>query len=129
MTDAFRNATSYQWMVGGQFVAHPGNVRDFEVRIVAPDDPITRGLADFAVRSEQYYLHVDPSNEVLATTTFSAPGEPWLDGVEVPAAWKRRFGQGRVFYQSVGHQPDDHDIPEVAELTRRGLLWAAGRPL
>lgn len=71
MADAFRNNTEYQWMVGGQWVAHPGNIIDYTVNIVDHSDPITAGLADFQMHSEQYYMHVDPANQVLATTTFS----------------------------------------------------------
>jgi uncharacterized protein len=68
--DAFRNNPDYQFMVGGQWVAHPGNIVDYTVNIIDHDDPITRGLPDFQMHSEQYYMHIDPSNEVIATTTF-----------------------------------------------------------
>ena len=76
MGDSFRNNTEYQFMVGGQWVAHPGGVIDYEVNITNHDDPITAGLADFKMHSEQYYMHVDPRNEVLATTTFDSPTRP-----------------------------------------------------
>ena len=126
MADSFRNSTNYQFMVGGQWVAHPGNIIDYRVEITKRDDPITVGLADFAMHSEQYYLHVDPANEVLATTTFSGEHAEWIAGTVMPVAWKRRYGQGRVFYCSLGHQRVDFDVPEARELVRRGLLWAAG---
>lgn len=127
MADSFRRSVAYQWLVGGQWVAHPGNVIPYEVNITAPDDPIVAGLRDFEMVSEQYYLHVDPSNEVLATTTFSgAYGDaPWIAGTVMPVVWKRPFGQGRVFYSSLGHVLKDFDVPEVREITLRGLLWAA----
>src|SRR5215471_12290712 len=70
MCDAFRDCVLYQFMCGGQWVAHPGNIIDYRVTIARREDPIMRGLDDFDYRSEQYYMHVDPSNEVLATTTF-----------------------------------------------------------
>jgi len=60
MCDAFRNNTTYQWMTGGQWVAHPGGCVTYEVNIINRDDPITRGVPDFKITSEQYYLHVDP---------------------------------------------------------------------
>lgn len=126
MADAFRNNVDYQWMVGGQWVAHPGGVIDYEVHITQPHDPITLGLSDFRMHSEQYYMHVDPSNEVLATTTFS--GEhgraDWIAGTVMPVVWKRRFGSGRVFYASFGHVAADFDVPEAREIVRRGLRWA-----
>ena len=126
MADAFRNNVDYQFMVGGQWVAHPGNVIDYTVQITAPTDPVTTGLNDFAMHSEQYYLHVDPGNEVLATTTFSGEHAPWIAGTVMPVVWKRRWGTGRVFYCSLGHQDHDFDVPEAQEIVRRGLRWAAG---
>ncbi len=124
MGDAFRNNPNYQFMVGGQWVAHPGDIIDYTVQITAPDDPITEGLNDFAMHSEQYYLHVDPSNEVLATTTFSGEHAPWIAGCVMPVVWKRRWGEGRVFYCSLGHKAADFDVPEAREIVRRGMRWA-----
>jgi type 1 glutamine amidotransferase len=125
MAATFRTNPTYHFMVGGQWVAHPGGVLDYEVNIVARDDPITAGLSDFAMHSEQYYLHVDPSNEVLATTTFGGEHAPWIAGCVMPVAWKRRWGAGRVFYCSLGHKDHDFDVPEAQELVRRGMRWAA----
>lgn len=125
MCDAFRNSTNYQFMTGGQFVAHPGDIRPYRVNFVKKDDPIVAGLDDFTMNSEQYYMHVDPSNEVLATTTFDGSVHPWIDGVVMPVVWKRRFGAGRVFYSSLGHISGDFDVPECTEIMRRGMLWAS----
>jgi len=125
MGDSFRDAVEYQFMVGGQWVAHPGNVIDYRVDILPSDDPITEGIASFPYRSEQYYMHVDPSNRVLATTTFTGEHAPWIDGVVMPVVWKRRHGRGRVFYSSLGHKAEELTRPQVARLMRRGMLWAA----
>ena len=123
--DSFRNNTNYQFMVGGQFVAHPGNTVEYEVNVADREDPITAGLSDFQMCSEQYYLHVDPHVEVLATTTFSGDHAPWIEGAVVPVAWKKRWGEGRVFYCSLGHVAADFDVPEARELVGRGMLWAS----
>ena len=125
MGDSFRNNTEYQFMVGGQWVAHPGGIIDYRVTITNHDDPITAGIADFSMHSEQYYMHVDPSNEVLATTTFDASNTPWIAGTVMPVVWKRRWGQGRVFYCSLGHVLTDFDVPETREIVLRGMLWAS----
>lgn len=123
--DAFRNNPRYQFMIGGQWVAHPGGIIDYEVNIVRHDDPITAGLHDFRMHSEQYYMHVDPSNEVLATTTFSGQHLSWIDGTVMPVVWKRRWGEGRVFYCSLGHVVSDFDVPESRTIVQRGMLWAS----
>lgn len=127
MADSFRENTEYQFMVGGQWVAHPGNVIPYWVNVIRPDDPIMAGLSDFEMVSEQYYLHVDPGNEVLATTTFSGEhgDAPWIAGTVMPVVWKRRYGAGRVFYSSLGHVRSDFEVPEARTLTLRGMLWAA----
>jgi hypothetical protein len=127
LADSFRHSPPYQFMVGGQWVAHPGGIIDYEVNITDHDDPITSGLDDFTIHSEQYYMHVDPSNEVLATTTFSGEhaGAYWIRDVTMPVYWKRTWGEGRVFYSSVGHTAPDFDVPEAREIMRRGMLWAS----
>ncbi len=125
MADSFRGSVNYQFMVGGQWVAHPGNIIDYEVNVIDHDDPITAGLQDFGMRSEQYYMHVDPANEVLATTTFGGEHAPWIEGAVVPVVWKKKWGAGRVFYCSLGHVAADFDVPEAREVVRRGMLWAS----
>ena len=124
MADSFRNSPNYQFMVGGQWVAHPGNIIDYGVHIVNHSDPITAGLADFRMHSEQYYMHVDPSNDVLATTTFDGKFNPWIAGTTIPVVWKRPWGAGRVFYSSLGHVVKDFDVPEAREIALRGMRWA-----
>lgn len=125
MGDSFRADPNYQFMVGGQWVAHPDNIRDYVVNITKPMDPIVAGLRDFAMHSEQYYMHVDPANEVLATTTFEVETAPWINGTVMPVVWKRRHGAGRVFYCSLGHVPADFDGYEARTIVERGMLWAA----
>ncbi len=127
MCDSFRTNTEYQFMTGGQWVAHPGGVIPYTVNIVDHDDPITRGLADFKMKSEQYYMHTDPGNEVLATTSFSGRhgGASWIRGTVMPVVWKRRYGKARIFYSSLGHVAADFSVPEALEIAKRGILWAA----
>lgn len=125
MCDAFRESVDYQFMCGGQWVAHPGNIIDYRVDIAKPDDPVMQGIDSFAHRSEQYYMHVDPGIEVLATTTFSGDHAPWTKGVVMPQVWKKMFGRGRVFYSALGHQAFELDVPEIRTIMIRGMLWAA----
>jgi uncharacterized protein len=124
MCDAFRDAVDYQFMTGGQWVAHPGNIIDFRVNITQPQDPVMAGLSDFDYRSEQYYMHVDPAIEVLATTTFSGEHAPWTKGVVMPVVWKRQHGAGRVFYSALGHVSAEFQVPQMSTLFERGMLWA-----
>jgi len=104
MADAFRNNTEYQFMVGGQWVAHPGNIIDYRVNITNHTDPITAGLSDFDMHSQ----YCD-----------------WIKGTVMPYVWKRRWGKGRVFYTSLGHVAKDFNVLEARTIVERGLLWAS----
>lgn len=130
MCDAFRENVQWQFMTGGQWVAHPGNDQTpYQVNIRSSSNPITEGLTDFAVKSEQYYVHVDPAAEVLAGTIFPNPAARGFHSsnpqVSVPVVWTKTWGHGRVFYNSLGHHADIFDAFEPLELMRRGFLWAA----
>jgi type 1 glutamine amidotransferase len=129
MCDSFREATEYQFMTGGQWVAHPGNDGvEYTVDVIDPDHFITRtSPAQFTVRSEQYYMHVDPAVRVLATTRFpTADGPHRKNGAfDMPVVWTKYYGEGRVAYNSLGHHADIVAQPEVLTLCVRGLLWAA----
>lgn len=125
MGDSFRSETAYQFMTGGQWVAHPGNIIDYSVQIAETDDPIVAGIEDFDYHSEQYYLHVDPAIEVLATTTFTAEFDPHIDGVVMPVVWKHKYHKARVFYSALGHTADEFKHPQMRTILERGLLWAA----
>ena len=130
MCDAFRNDTEWQFMTGGQWVSHPGGDGvEYTVNIRHGSSPIVEGLQDFTVKSEHYYLPIDPAVKVLATTRFPlvnyyhASNKP----VDMPVAWTKFWGVGRVFYNSLGHHDDVFEnSPNAAILMERGLVWAAG---
>jgi uncharacterized protein len=125
---AFRASLRYHLMLGGDFVAHPageGYPQPYTVRITNAEHPVAKGVNDFPVASEQYYMHTDQNNTVLAQTTFSGEHLSWLDGLRSPVAWVREWGKGRVFYHSIGHRPEDLDGGDVRRLTKQGIAWAA----
>ncbi len=155
MCDSFRSNIEYQFLTGSQWVSHPGDTwyhhisdlseenlayvekyfpspegawyTDYEVNIKrGVSSPIINGILDFKIRSEQYYLHIDPCVNVLATTQINTAGPHSANGsVSMPVVYTKLWGKGRVFYSSLGHVDEVYEIPEVAEITRRGLLWAA----
>ncbi len=123
--DSFRNNTDYQYMVGGQWVTHPGGKINYTVQISNTGDPVTKGLVDFEIQNtEQYYMHVDPNVMVLATTTFNADHDAWIKGNIMPVVWKKHHDKGRIFYISIGHNPEDFDHPSVWTMLTRGIDWA-----
>ena len=125
MGDSFHDSPVYQFITGGQWVAHPGNIIDYTVDVTRPDDPIMQGIKSFPYTSEQYYMHTDPGNEVLATTTFSGEHASWIKGVVMPVVWKRHYGEGKVFHSTLGHSVSEFENPNMATILRRGINWAA----
>ncbi len=125
---AFRSSLQYHFMLGGDFIEHPAgeaHPQPYEFTVTDPDHPVMRGVRDFQVRSEQYYMHVNPNNQVLAETTFTGEHLPWLAGHTMPQAWVRTWGQGRVFYHAIGHDLDNLADPNARLMTKQGLQWAA----
>jgi type 1 glutamine amidotransferase len=128
MCDAFRQSTDWQFMTGGQWVAHPGNDGvEYTVNIIAGSSEIVAGIEDFKVKSEQYYLHVDPAVKVLATTRFPTVDGPHVPNgeVDMPVLWTKYWGKGRVFYNSLGHHNDVIAAEPALTLMKRGFAWAA----
>jgi uncharacterized protein len=126
MVASFRASLAYHLVIGGAFLEHPGGTDQvYRVTITDSEHEVTAGVRDFSVRTEQYYLQVDPNNRVLAETVFSGEHLPWLAGCRMPVAWVRTWGQGRVFYCAIGHRPADLAEPEVARMIRQGFGWAA----
>jgi len=128
MCDAFRESVTWQFVTGSQWVAHPGNdgVR-YTVRMTDRRSALVRGIPDFEVETEQYYLHVDPAVRVLAVTDFPVvPGPHDVNGrVAMPVAYTKGYGRGRVYYNALGHKAKVIASGWPAEMLRRGLIWAA----
>lgn len=121
--DSFRNNTNYQFMIGGQFVSHPGNKVKFEVEILK--DELTIGVNNFEVETEQYYMHVDPNIDIIAQSRFTNHPHSWIENVIMPVAWKKKYGNGKIFYISLGHDPNEFlKYEEAMTLLTRGFIWA-----
>ena len=127
MCDSFRIDCDWQFMTGGQFVGHPGgDGTKYKVNIRAKHW-ITQDLQDFDVSSEQYYMHTDPANIVLASTKFPVADGPHVPNgeVQMPVTWIKQYGKGRVFYCSLGHVAKVVEQPPILTMCTRGMLWAA----
>ena len=140
IADSYRNNADYLQLIGGQFAAHPGKHPDertgeqsdnyvpYTVHILptAAEHPITSGIEDFELTTEQYWVLHDDYIEVLATTTQSVrPWDPWTRPVTSPAIWTRQWGKGRIFVCTPGHRLEIIKDPNVRTIIERGLLWAA----
>ncbi|OAH13993.1 ThuA domain-containing protein [Streptomyces jeddahensis] len=140
IADSYRNSSDYLHLIGGQFACHPGvhptertgeqsdNYVPYTVNMLpaAADHPITRGIGDFELVTEQYWVLCDDYIDVLATTTQKVRDwDPWNRPVVSPAIWTRQWGQGRVFVTTPGHHMPVLKDPNVRTIIERGLLWAS----
>lgn len=127
MSTTFRDVPQFRYAAACTWVAHPGSIMRYRVRITAPNDPIMAGIKDFDHVSEQYYMHYDPAVQILADTVFSGEHDPWRKNIVMPVTFKTHYGAGRIFFTSLGHTADELDLPNLRPVLHRGLLWAAGR--
>ncbi len=124
VVDAFRDQPGYHLLTGGQFIHHHTEFVHYVVHPVG-GHRIVADLEPFEVHSEQYYVHADPGNEVLASTEYLPdPDRPEIGTPTMPVTWIRRHGEGRVFVTTIGHRMADLELPPVHEMITRGLLWA-----
>lgn len=121
VVDAFRDQPGYHLLTGGQFIHHHKEFVRYEVRPAG----WLADLGAFEIETEQYYVHADPGNEVLAETDFvEDPDLPGVGTPTMPVTWVRRHGAGRVFVTTIGHRMADLEVPPVHEMITRGLVWA-----
>ena len=140
IADSYRNNSDYLQMVGGQFASHPGKhpsertgeqsdnyvPHTIEMTEAAATHPITAGIGDFELVTEQYWVLHDDYNDVLATTTQAArEWDPWNRPITSPAIWTRNWGAGRIFVSTPGHRVEILQDPNVKTIIERGLLWAS----
>jgi type 1 glutamine amidotransferase len=140
IADSYRNTSDYLHLIGGQFACHPGKHPDertgeqtdnyvpYTVNMLptAADHPITAGLGDFDLVTEQYWVLADDYIDVLATTTQKArEWDPWHREVTSPAVWTRKWGKGNIFVCTPGHNVDILQDKNVRTIIERGMLWAS----
>jgi type 1 glutamine amidotransferase len=140
IADSYRNSSDYLHMMGGQFANHPGkepsecigeqsdNYLPHTIIMTAlgKSHEITRGIEDFQLTTEQYWVLHDDYLNVLATTTQKVrPWDPWNREITSPAIWTRYWGKGKIFVITCGHNLEIVLNPNVKTIIERGLLWAS----
>ncbi|MFF0723006.1 ThuA domain-containing protein [Micromonospora sp. NPDC003816] len=139
IVDSFRASSDYLHLVGGQFAVHPGvepcargggeqdSFLPHSVTItdLGRNHPITAGIEDFDLVTEQYWVLHDDLIDVLATTTHPTQAwHPWHRPVTSPAIWTRTWGAGRIVVTTPGHSLDVLEHTAVRTVIERGMLWA-----
>lgn len=104
-------------LIGGHANWYPPGLT-FEVQVDDPEHAIMEGIDNFEVDDEIYMSAWDPSIHVLASAS-------WSDK-QHPMAWTQSYGDGRVFYTTLGHGSATFERPMMQKLVTNGALWAAG---
>ena len=140
IADSYRNNSDYLHLIGGQFACHPGkhpeervgdatdNFLNYRIEMLpaAAGHPITAGIGDFELTTEQYWVLTDDYIDVLATTTLPArEWDAWTRPVTAPAIWTRHWGAGKIFVATPGHSVEVLQDKNVKTIIERGMLWAS----
>lgn len=141
IADSYRDSADYLQLVGGQFAHHASalppdhatgeqsdNYQEYTIELteLGRTHPVTAGIEDFSLTTEQYWVLSDEYNQVLATTTQAKRDfDAWNRPVTFPAVWTRQWGEGRIVVSTAGHRLEIVQHPAVRAIIEQGLLWAA----
>ena len=120
-------------MMGGAFDGHPWHMK-VPVRLLDPDHPLTKvfGGQGFTVVDEIYQFRADTANPADRRMLLSL--DPNWEGIAkgkrkdrfYPISWINRYGQGRVFYCSLGHRNEIYYNPVILEHYLAGFQYVLG---
>ena len=133
-TDTFYAWPDYLNLIGGYFNGHPWH-QVVTVDVADAADPLVAFLgnslqlkdeiyqiSDFDYRGSHVLLRLDPGSVDLGKSGVHQRPYGW------PLAWKRLFGQGRVFYSALGHEASVWQDPRYQMILTNAILWSARRP-
>ena len=130
-TDTFYQWDEYGEMIGGYFDGHPWNQFDAKIRVEDRQFPATRHFARTFLIKDEIYQIKNFSRERVRVLMSLDMGD--LDmtkrGVkhqDIPIAWAREFGTGRVFYSGLGHRTEVWETPEVRKMWVEAVKWSLG---
>lgn len=112
----------YGDLVGAVFNMHPPPLT-FTVHVEDGDHPTTRHLpASFEIKDELYTFHANPRGSVHMLLR-GAAGSAGIDA-DLPLAWTKAYGDGRVYYNALGHFDEAWEEPSFRRQILQGLRWA-----
>lgn len=123
-SDTLHSWPGWRRLLGARFRRHGTPAGG---RLVVEDrrHPVTRGLpASFRLLEEFYEFTSSPRPRVHVLLRLDPASVDDELRPDVPLAWTRRFGRGRVFYDALGHFPETWSDPRHSRLASRGLRWA-----
>ena len=129
-SDTYHDEPRYLDMLGGEFKTH-GNQAAVDVRVDAPGHPATEGLgARFTIFDEIYHFTDNNRARVNMLLSLDRAPDDGLPGANEPAdmpiAWTKMYGSGRVFYTALGHREEVWQDPRFQAHLLGAIRWATG---
>jgi len=132
-TDTFYTWPDYLDLIGGYFNGHPWH-QAVTVDVADPGDPVVAFLgssfqltdeiyqiSDFDYRGSRVLLRLDPRSVDLGRPGVHRRFYGW------PLAWTRSYGEGRVFYTALGHEPSVWQDARFQRMLANAILWSIRR--
>jgi type 1 glutamine amidotransferase len=137
-TDTFYNWSEYGEMVGGYFDGHPWTAdRDVSIKVEPGQEkhPLVAMFdgknLDFKEEIYQFKAPYDSKKVHMLLRLDPEKTDMKLGGIkrddkDFGVSWARSWGQGRMFYCSIGHNHEMYWHPLVLSHYLAGIQWAIG---
>ena len=130
-SDTYHERPEYLAMLGNEFQTH-GAQATVEAVVESPSHPAVAHLATrYRVFDEIYRFTRNNRGEVTPLLTLDRHPDDGLDRAgepgDLPLAWTRSHGRGRVFYTALGHRDELWLDSAFQRHVVGGLRWALGR--
>ena len=133
-TDTYKKWKDFNDMMGGAFAGHPWHTK-IRVKNLEPGHPLNAAFAgkDFEIADEIYQFRKDTASADERRMLISLSGEivdkgkgnTGKEGL-YPIAWLDKYGDGRIFYCSLGHRDEIYWNPVILKHYLAGIQYALG---
>jgi len=127
--------TNYKWpeygeMIGGYFDQHPWMTFNAPIINEAPDFPAVRHFPHAFTKRDEIYQAKDWSRDKVNVLLSLDPTKLDYNNPRVhrtdkdfAVAWSKMYGNGRVFYSTLGHTPESWDDPDITKMYFEAIKW------
>ena len=127
---AFEGWPAFGELLGGRYDGHPWGSASGTIVNEGTDFPATRHFAATFPFTDEFYQPKEFSRSSarvllrLDVAKMPANADVHVAGGDLPLAWAKNYGKGRVFYSSLGHDASVWDNRDVAQMYFEALKWA-----
>jgi type 1 glutamine amidotransferase len=128
-TDTLKKDPRYVDLIGGSFAGHPWSQNtQVAIKVHEPSHPTVAAFGEKIELKEEIYQYSAwvPANVRVLMSLDMANCEVKRPS-HVPVAWVKSWGEGRLYYNNMGHRPDTWQNKQFMQSMLDGILWAAGQ--